>query len=161
MAKNKWVLQAVIFSALRRMFRRSPMYNDCLKNAKRDVYIKGKTKDKIRRVKYVCCGCGYLFDKKQVEVDHCVPVIPLAGLPKVDDLPDFNVYIARLFCSVENLQVVCKPCHKTKSKLENAERKRLRDEQSGKPTKQIPNDGRRKPKSTPRSPGKGVRKPRK
>jgi len=124
--KNKWVLQAAVFSALRRIFRRSPMYNSCLNNAKVEVRIRGKTKDNIRRVKFRCAVCGELFDKKEVEVDHIEPVIPLEGLPKLGDLPDYNVYIARLFCPLEDLQVICKIDHKAKSKEENARRRKLR-----------------------------------
>lgn len=155
-----WVLQAAVFSALRRIFRRSPMYNQALKQAKREVRITGKTKDNIRRIKFKCAICGELFDKKEVDCDHVKPVIPLEGLPILNGLPDCNVYIARLFCSVDNLQVLCKQCHKVKSKQENQERKRLKDEQSGK-VKKAPakHNGRKRPKAK-RSASKSTRKPR-
>ena len=134
MAKLKWVLQAILFSLLRRAFRRSPMYDECLKKAKREVKVKGKTKDNIRRVKYECAECGALCQntkkKKEFAVDHRETVIPLEGLPIVDGVVDFNVYIKRLFCSADNLQILCKICHDRKSKAENTERKRLKDERN-------------------------------
>jgi hypothetical protein len=36
----------------------------------------------------------------------------------------WDVYIDRMFCEIENLQVLCKPCHKIKTDQEKLERKR-------------------------------------
>lgn len=41
----------------------------------------------------------------------------------VDGKEDWNIYIARMFCSIDDLQTLCKPCHHKKSKDENYERK--------------------------------------
>ncbi len=142
MGKYKWVLQAVIFNSLRRQFRRSPMYLECVKRAKREVKVKGKTKDNIRRVKFLCNICGDLYDRKEIACDHIAPVIPVEGLPITGGLPDFNVYISRLFCPVENLQMVCKTCHSAKSKLENKQRKELRD--AKRPKEEVSGDNGRK-----------------
>ncbi|CAB5222032.1 HNHc domain containing protein, partial [uncultured Caudovirales phage] len=48
-----------------------------------------------------------------VEVDHIKPVIdPKKGFTTWDD------YIKRLFCTEDNMQTLCKPCHLAKTKLE-------------------------------------------
>jgi hypothetical protein len=137
------------------------MYAECLRRAKVEVWIDGKKKKK-RRVMYKCACCGELFHhstgKREIAIDHIQTVVPLEGLPMINGLPDFNVYIARLFCSVDNLQVLCLEHHKLKTRHENAERKRLRDEQSGKPPKPTPNKRGRKQPSTKKLPSKGVRK---
>jgi 5-methylcytosine-specific restriction endonuclease McrA len=45
-------------------------------------------------------------------VDH---ICPAGSLNSAQDLPDF---IERLFCEVDNLQVLCETCHNAKTKLE-------------------------------------------
>lgn len=143
-----WVLQLAIFSALRRLFRRSPLFTIAMNRAKVEVFIKGKTKDKIRRVKYRCACCGKLFDRKQVDCDHRESVVPLEGLPLLNGLPDFNVYIARLFSPIENLQILDKECHRAKTKLENAERRKLKNERE--PKAPTSNNKRRKQSTSKR-----------
>lgn len=62
---------------------------------------------------YTCAGCGQEFTNKDVEVDHIEPVVdPSVGFV------DWNTFIARLFSPKENYQVLCKTCHKKKSKKE-------------------------------------------
>ena len=61
---------------------------------------------------YRCAICKELFPLKGVVVDHVVQVGTLKGY---DDLPNF---VRRLFCGKDNLQVVCKKCHKKKNKEE-------------------------------------------
>lgn len=123
MAKRRWVLQAAVFSALRRIFRTYPPYSNVRNRAKEEFYIKSKKGKSLRRVRFKCEMCGKKYSSKNVAVDHIEPVIGISGLkrqPNGD--PDFNVYIARLFCSEENLQLLCSPCHANKSKNENKQR---------------------------------------
>ena len=63
---------------------------------------------------YLCNGCQKDFPAKQVEVDHILPV----GRDK-----SWDESIEGLFCEKENLQVLCKKCHLTKTKQENLLRK--------------------------------------
>jgi 5-methylcytosine-specific restriction endonuclease McrA len=37
---------------------------------------------------------------------------------------DWNTYIVRLFVTKDQLQVLCKPCHKEKTNLENTARRK-------------------------------------
>jgi len=69
---------------------------------------------------YLCAICEGEFPAKEVEIDHKNPVIPPEGFSTWDD------YILRLFCSKDNLQVVCKSCHKIKSYNEGQERKGIK-----------------------------------
>ncbi|AJT60738.1 putative HNHc superfamily protein [Citrobacter phage CVT22] len=66
---------------------------------------------------YRCADCNSLFPAKLVVVDHCEPVVATSGFTNWDDI------IQRMFCSSDGLQVLCKDCHKIKTKQENEERK--------------------------------------
>jgi hypothetical protein len=36
----------------------------------------------------------------------------------------WDIFIERLFCGIENLQILCSECHKVKTKKETLERKK-------------------------------------
>ena len=98
---------------------------DCLKAARvrkvLGVYGNGKV-----RYKYFwkCAKCLNEFrDQAQMEVDHIEEVGPFKG--------DWNDYIARMFCSLDNLQVLCLKCHSAKTSKYNAA---LRFQRKPKPT---------------------------
>ena len=65
---------------------------------------------------------GMLVEKGKVVVDHINPVIPIEGFP--NKTWDWNIYIERMFCDTNNLQVLCKECHDGKTKLEKQMRKK-------------------------------------
>jgi 5-methylcytosine-specific restriction endonuclease McrA len=63
-----------------------------------------------------CAHCGGDFPTKEVQVDHIVPMVDKEGFQSWD------VFIDRLFCEMEGMQVLCKPCHQIKTNEEKAER---------------------------------------
>lgn len=67
---------------------------------------------------YKCAKCNKNYPSSNVQVDHIEPVVdPATGFVSWD------VYIERMYCEVENLQVLCKKCHLVKTKEEkNAKR---------------------------------------
>ena len=75
-----------------------------------------------RKAKHYCCSdCGELFVLRDVQVDHIDPVVD----PEVGCV-DWETFIDRMFCETDNLQVLCKPCHKEKTKAETKVRKENR-----------------------------------
>jgi 5-methylcytosine-specific restriction endonuclease McrA len=100
--KKKYNLNAKIRSALRQVWRWSPERAEALRLAR------------VQRGKYLCSCCNKLFGPREIQVDHIVS----AG-----SLDDLNAYKQRLFCSVEGLNVQCKPCHALKTKLEQTKKK--------------------------------------
>lgn len=80
----------------------------------------------VSRGLYRCDGCGqevpptvYDEDKrkrvKNTFIDHVIPIIdPAVGFVSWDETID------RMFCSSDNLQLLCKECHQEKSKEEVA-----------------------------------------
>lgn len=108
--KKEFILQYFLFSGLRRLSYRYPARSECLK------------KYRVSRGKYKCAKCQRIFRKKDIAIDHIEAVVnPLTGFI------DWNTYIARLFCPLDGLQVLCNngkdSCHKVKSKQENTLRR--------------------------------------
>lgn len=82
------------------------------------LYIKvdGSQGNKVL-VHYECAHCKENHPSKNVQVDHVTPIGKQPPWPPNGD-GSWDRYISRVFCTQENLQVLCKPCHKTKSKQE-------------------------------------------
>ncbi len=107
-------IRSFIVSVLRSGTRRWPPKYECLASAKTEKKINKKTGRLAQH--YLCAICNLDFPATQVQVDHIKPVVdPKKGFK------DWNTFIKNLFCEVKNLQVVCKPCHKIKSKRERYE----------------------------------------
>jgi 5-methylcytosine-specific restriction endonuclease McrA len=71
-----------------------------------------------RKWGYTCAHCQGKFIRDSVEVDH---IIPCGSLKKIEDLPAF---IARALPEdPKAFQVLCKPCHRVKTLLDNESRK--------------------------------------
>lgn len=100
-----------IVSVLRSGTRRYPPKFETLNEAKTE---KKKNKRTGRLAQhYLCAICENDFPATEIQVDHIKPVVdPTKGFTTWD------TYIKRLFCAKNNLQTVCKPCHKTKTKEE-------------------------------------------
>ena len=100
-----------ITSALRGAFRRwQPKYTKL-----REAFSESRINKKSGRLAkhYTCNACGLDFPQKGVQVDHIEPIGKNLS---------WNQFIERLFCEKDNLQVLCKACHLTKSKLERKDK---------------------------------------
>jgi len=121
--------------ALRQSFRMSPQMWETLQRAKHELppaLKKDGTPGKRPQVRYKCAICGGMFMQKYVQVDHIFPVVPLW---KTESEMTYDEMADRIFCSKNNLQVVCSTplsknngkssCHKIKSDEENYIRKQI------------------------------------
>jgi len=116
----KYNQQSRIKGAMRQVAKFAPEVKEAL-NLSVHPTIKGPRGG----AKFTCAKCGEAFDRKEVQVDHKDPVIPVDK--RTVDL-DWNTIVERMFCSAENYQVLCKPCHVIKSNDERKERKKYRDD---------------------------------
>lgn len=107
--------QSFIKGVLRKGSTRWPPKYECLNNAKRGKMVNAATGRIAEH--YQCAACALLFPATMVVVDHIEPVVDITGFTSWDSV------IARMFCEISGLQVLCKPCHKIKTQQENAERK--------------------------------------
>jgi 5-methylcytosine-specific restriction endonuclease McrA len=97
-----------IRSALRKAWMRYPVKQQALKAARRN----SQSDNRRLKYEYQCNACKGWFEGKEVQVDH---IKPAGSLRDYKDLP---MFVERLFCEPDNLQVLCKPCHLIKSKQE-------------------------------------------
>ena len=109
--------KSFVTSALRAASRRWPPKYKALKEAFVGRKVNAKT-GKLA-MHYKCVECKKLYVAADVQVDHIEPVVdPKKGFTTWDN------FINRIFCEIENLQVMCKPCHKVKTDSEKLERKK-------------------------------------
>ena len=90
-----------------------------------------KKKANVSRGTYLCNGCQQEVPytvkegRKRVQnvfVDHIEPIVdPTKGFE------GFDIYIDRMFCEEDNLQVLCGKCHDEKSLKERKQAKERRD----------------------------------
>ena len=108
--------RAFITNALRAATRKWPPKYETLNDAKTEKKINPKTKRLGQH--YLCNACGNDSPSRDVQVDHIEPVVdPSTGVQSWD------IFIDRLFCSRDNLQVLCTACHKLKTSEENLQSK--------------------------------------
>lgn len=103
---------ASIRGALRRAFARSPIVREIMDESRREVprYKKDGTLAKKPHVQRQCQVCNEWVGSSKIVVDHIEPVV------SVDEgFVDWNAFVARLWCSRENLQRICDPCHDSKT----------------------------------------------
>lgn len=104
-------LKSFITTTLRSGMRRYPPKYEALKLAYTETKVNPKSGRSAKH--FMCNGCKVDFPSKDVQVDHVDPVVD----PKVGFV-NWDTFIKRLFCPVENLQVLCTVCHKAKTKEE-------------------------------------------
>ena len=115
-------LRTFITGVLRSGFRKFPAKYETLKAASVGKKVNVKTNRIAEHFK--CEVCKKDYPAKEVNVDHILAVVcPVEGFV------NWDVYIKRMFCGKENLQVLCKTCHDLKS----AEERKVRKENNGNP----------------------------
>lgn len=142
-------LRSMIIRSVRQWFVTTDKYKR-VKNKSRvesPRYRKDGSLSKVKDVSYKCDSCLGLF--KHVEVDHIKTVVAMFDSTSTMTL---SQYIKRVDCIESNLQVLCKECHKEKTKKENKNRVR---------NKRNTNKNTGNPLKTKKKPIKSIKKARK
>ena len=111
--------KSFIVSTLRAGNRRWPPRYNTLNAAKTEKRINVSTGRLAQH--YKCAECLEEFPAKVVQVDHIKPVVD----PKKGFI-SWDVFIDRMFCDEDNLQVLCKACHDKKTTKEREVKKNAR-----------------------------------
>lgn len=102
-------LKAFVVFALRRFSLRFYSRNEAMKLAR------------IERGRYRCATCEGIFHRKEINVDHINPVVPLK-----DGFTTWDIYINNMFPKPEGFQILCELCHSIKTQNELSLRKYYR-----------------------------------
>lgn len=114
-----------IKNQLRRATLKWAPINQCLKNATTKRGFK-KCNGCAKEVPVTVSEKGKRSRTKNVFVDHVKPIIdPAVGFTTWDDC------INRMFCELDNLQVLCKDCHDIKTNEEKEIAKQRRAKEKG------------------------------
>lgn len=108
-------VKSFITSVLRAGYRRWPPKYETLKEASVGKKINKATKRMAEH--YICAHCKKEYPGKEVNVDHIEPAV----CPK-QGFVDWDVFVKRLFCGKDNLQVLCSDCHTKKTNEERKQR---------------------------------------
>lgn len=99
-------MKSFLMAGLRRMSYRWKPRSEAMKAAR------------VARGKYLCAKCREVHPRKNIQMDHILPVVPVEGTN------DWNVVISRMFVEASAYQCLCKECHKEKTSEENKMRKK-------------------------------------
>ena len=93
---------AWVRSALRSKSLRWPPRSEALELARRPY----KGSNKLQKWEYSCSICKQWYKAKDVCVDHYPK--PAGSILSVEDI---GAFVNNLYCEVDNLRVLCVPCH--------------------------------------------------
>jgi 5-methylcytosine-specific restriction endonuclease McrA len=104
--------ESAFWSFIRSALRQKSRWWKPIAQAKQKAKRAYKGPLKRQKFEYQCNQCKEWFPDKKINVDH---IIPAGSLNCANDLPGF---VDRLFCEVNNLQVLCSECHNIKTQKE-------------------------------------------
>ena len=106
--------ESAFWSFIRSALRQKSRWWKPIAQAKAKAKRKYKGPNKRQKFEYQCATCLEWFPDKKINVDH---IVPAGTLRCANDLPGF---VERLFCEVDNLQVLCTTCHDKKTQNEKS-----------------------------------------
>lgn len=103
-----------IRGGLRQAFTRSHYLKAFLQSKRIEIpqFKKDGTPAKRPKVVYECAECHGHFSSKDINVDHIERVGKFTSFDQIEQ------FFSAIFCPYENLQILCRPCHDTKTAWE-------------------------------------------
>lgn len=109
---NGTMTESAFWSFIRSGLRQKSRWWKPIMQAKMEARRPYKGPNKRQKFEYLCAHCDKWFPEKKINIDH---IRPAGSLNCAQDLPGF---VERLFCEVDNLQVLCSGCHNVKTQNE-------------------------------------------
>ena len=113
---NGTMTESAFWSFIRSALRQKSRWWKPIAQAKAKAKRAYKGPLKRQKFEYQCAECLNWFPDKKINVDHRIPA---GTLRCANDLPGF---VERLFCEVDNLQVLCETCHNKKTQNEKSKK---------------------------------------
>lgn len=100
-----------IRGAIRQSYHMSEHYKTYITTRRIEIprYKKNGERAKKDFVKYECDSCKELVSGGFMDVDHIIPIGSFTSLDQVES------FVKRVYCSYDNLQVLCDTCHNHKT----------------------------------------------
>jgi hypothetical protein len=108
--------ESAFWGFIRSSLRQKSRWWKPIAEAKAKAKRKYKGPNKRQKFEYQCNVCKEWHPDKEINVDH---IIPAGTLRCANDLPGF---VERLFCEIDNLQVLCNVCHNKKTQDEKSKK---------------------------------------
>jgi len=109
---NGTMTESAFWTFIRSALRNKSRYWKPITQAKMNARRPYSGPNKRQKFEYQCNTCKKWYAEKDINVDH---ICPAGTLKSAQDLSGF---IERLFCEIDNLQVLCEKCHDLKTKSE-------------------------------------------
>lgn len=109
---NGTMTEAAFWAFIRSALRNKSRYWKPITQAKMNARRLYSGTNKRQKFEYQCNHCKKWFAEKLINVDH---IDPAGALSCANDVGPF---IERLFCEIDNLQVLCEKCHNVKTQSE-------------------------------------------
>lgn len=109
---NNTLSESAFWSFIRSALRNKSRWWKPIAQAKLNARRPYSGSNKRQKFEYQCNHCKKWYPEKKINVDH---IIPAGTLTCSADLPGF---VERLFCEIDNLQVLCESCHNIKTQNE-------------------------------------------
>lgn len=118
----------LIKGAIRRVFSRSELRRRAVEKALVKDYV---DPNRPRVTKWGrCSSCKEMTPLYKMQVDHDSPIVPVDS--SLEEM-SWDQVIDNVWCDERNLKPLCETCHKSKTKEENATRRKLKkDRKNGK-----------------------------
>jgi len=108
--------ESAFWGFIRSSLRQKSRWWKPIAEAKAKAKRKYKGINKRQKFEYQCNVCKEWYPDKEINVDH---ITPAGTLRSANDLPGF---VERLFCEIDNLQVLCNVCHNKKTQDEKSKK---------------------------------------
>lgn len=123
--------RGLIKGALRRVFARSDLHREMVQASIMQGYVDA-ARPRVKKWS-ICSACAQPVPTYLCDLDHNLPVVPLT---KSLEEMSCDELIDRLWCDKMGLRIICRPCHKEKSRAENKIRREFKKEKLKNETKE-------------------------
>lgn len=101
--------------------KKKPKLHSQIRSALRKIFMWSEPRQEaFKKSNKICTICKTQFKGKELQVDHIESVGPTPGSRNAGPDTTWDLFITRMFCDADKLQVVCINCHNNKTYKKHA-----------------------------------------